>query len=110
MTLQLLTTMQLKRDQLLLDRALKHLGLHRIFRKPSEWATYDSRNREYVGVSYPSSYTSAWKIYDLTMFLNTKWLRHLKFDNNWPDGADYIENPFYKLTREELAVKLDLLG
>lgn len=102
-------------SNLLLDRALKHLGLRRVWRRSyisahSGFVVLDKDNREYRRVKDALDSFDNLTINTLDELLDTAWFEHYYFSlvSN-PQNYRLVQNPFHNMTKEELAVKLDLL-
>ena len=104
----------------LLDRALKQLGLVRSWRrrlslrsKESGWVMLDDVNRPYRGIKNAADRYGTRAINNLDEFLEIKWFEHYHFEGfnfqSDPKSSNVIQNPFYDISREELAIRLDLL-
>ena len=104
-------------SNLLLDRALKHLGLRRVWRRSyvsahSGFAIIDKDNREYRRVKDDLDSLDNWTLNTLDELLDTSWFEHYHFSLSLvsnPQNYSLVQNPFHNMTKEELAVKLDLL-
>lgn len=102
-------------SNLLLDRALKHLGLKRVWRRShasahSGFVIIDKDNREYCRVKDFLDSLDNRTINTLDELLDTAWFEHHHFSlvSN-PQNYSLIQNPFHNMTKEELVVRLDLL-
>ena len=107
---------EVSKKNLLLDRALKHLGLKRVWRNyvsahdhTSGFVILDKDNREYRRVKDLDSFDNR-TINTLDELLDTAWFEHHRFAlvSN-PQNYSLVQNPFYKMSQEELAIKIDLL-
>lgn len=103
-------------SNLLLDRALKHLGLRRVWRRSyarahSGFVILDKDNREYRRVKNALDSLDNRTLNTLEDLLDTEWFEYYRFDLMFNDSKNYkaIANPFHNMTKEELAVRLDLL-
>lgn len=98
-------SLEVLESSLLLDRALKQLSLFREWWH-GIWLIVDNskhpcrRLRDFTDIGN-------WTINSLSNLLETKWFVQYRY----LDGKDntIIKNPFYNMSKEELAVKLDLL-
>lgn len=103
-------------SNLLLDRALKHLGLKRVWRRSyvsaqSGFVILDKDNREYCRVKDALGSFDNWTINTLDELLDTAWFEHHHFAlvSN-PQNYSLVQNPFHHMSKEELAIQLDLLS
>ena len=103
-------------SNLLLDRALKYLGLSRVWRQQSlrstekGWLVVDSKQRPYRRIKNAEDGFGSLTTSSLEELLDTKWFEYHRFGLfNDTENYKFIPNPFHKMTREELAIKLDLL-
>ncbi len=104
-------------SNILLDRALKHLGLSRVWRRKSPrstekaWVVVDSKQRPYHRIKSAEDGFGSLTTSSLEDLLDTEWFEYYCFDLMFNDTENYktIENPFHNMTKEELAVRLDLL-
>lgn len=100
----------------LLDRALKQLGLTRVWQRPSPrstekaWVVVDRKQRPYHRVKNAKDGFGSPTTSSLEDLLDTEWFEHHHFAL-FNDAENYtvIVNPFHNMTKEELAVRLDLL-
>lgn len=97
-------------SNLLLDRALKQLGLKRAWQNRS-WIVVDSKQRPYRRVKSAKDGFGSPTTSSLEDLLDTEWFEYYRFDLMFNDSKNYkaIANPFHNMTKEELAVRLDLL-
>ena len=102
-------------SNLLLDRALKHLGLRRVWRRSyarahSGFVILDKDNREYRRVKDALDSLDNRTLNTLDELLDTAWFEHHYFSlvSN-PQNYSLVQNPFHNMTKEELAVRLNLL-
>lgn len=102
-------------SNLLLDRALKHLGLKRVWRRSyvsahSGFVILDKDNREYRRVKDALDSLDNRTLNTLDELLDTAWFEHHYFSlvSN-PQNYSLVQNPFHGMTKEELAIELDLL-
>ena len=103
-------------SNLLLDRALKQLGLTRVFGRQSSrstmkgWLVVDSKQRPYCMVKNAEDGFGSPTTSSLEELLDTEWFEYHRFGLfNDTENYKFIPNPFHKMTKEELAVRLDLL-
>ena len=92
-------------SNLLLDRALKQLGLVRAWRN-GNWLVIDGTKHPYKKLRDFSD-EGAQTISGLSDFLETECFEQHSFDQK--QDYNIVMNPFHNMTKEELAVKLDLL-
>lgn len=100
----------------LLDRALKQLGLTRVWQRPGPrstekaWVVVDRKQRPYHRVKNAKDGFGSPTTSSLEDLLDTEWFEYHHFalfnDN---ENYKFIVNPFHNMTKEELAVRLDLL-
>lgn len=97
-------------SNLLLDRALKHLGLVRVWRNRN-WLVVDNAEFPYKWLKDFAD-EGARPCNSLSDFLKTECFECHRFsfsnEKNY-NIVDIVQNPFHNMTKEELAVKLDLL-
>ena len=101
----------------LLDKALKQLGLTRVWQRQSPrsaekaWVVVDSKQRPYNRVRNAEDGFGSPATSTLEDLLETEWFEHYRFDLMPNDTKNYtvIMNPFHNMTKEELAIKIDLL-
>ena len=93
----------------LLEKACKLLNLHLVECNGS-FQMYDADGRMYN--RYADYYNGSTRISSIEDFLNTKTFEHFSFpwSEKLPAGLKIVENPFFKMSKEEFYVKLDLLG
>lgn len=104
-------------SNLLLDRALKQLGLTRVWRRfnprstEKAWVVVDSKQRPYQRIKSAKDGFGSPTTSSLEDLLDTEWFEYYCFDLMINDSKNYkaIANPFHNMTKEELAVRLDLL-
>lgn len=97
-------------SNLLLDRALKQLGLKRAWQNRN-WVAVDSKQRPYHRVKSAKDGFGSPTTSSLEDLLDTEWFEYYRFDLMFNDSKNYkaIANPFHNMSKEELAVRLDLL-
>jgi hypothetical protein len=99
----------------LLDRALKQLGFRCVWRRSyvsahSGFVIVDKDNREYRRVKGALDSLDNRTISTLDELLDTAWFEHHYFSlASNPQNYRLVQNPFHNMTKEELAVRLDLL-
>lgn len=91
------------KDNLLLDRALKHLGLFREWRGWN-WLVFDDAKHPYKRLRNWTD-VGVWAINGLSEFLETKYFECYGFSFNY----NILTNPFHNISKEELTLKLDIL-
>ena len=92
-------------SNLLLDRALKHLGLFREWRG-GNWLVFDNVKHPYKRLrDFTDEGDRA--INSLSGFLETECFERHSFAKG--QDCDVVMNPFHGMTKEELAIRLDLL-
>lgn len=103
-------------SNLLLDRALKHLGLSRVWRRfnprstEKAWVVVDSKQRPYHRIKSAEDGFGSPTTSSLEELLDTEWFEYHRFGLfNDTENYKFIPNPFHNMTKEELAVRLDLL-
>jgi len=100
----------------LLDLALKQLGLTRVWQRPSPrstekaWLVVDSKQRPYHRIRNAEDGFGSPSTSSLEDLLETEWFEYHRF-GLFNDTENYksIVNPFHNMTKEELAIKMDLL-
>lgn len=92
-------------SNLLLDRALKHLGFFRE-RRCGNWLVFDNAKHPYKRLR-DSTDEGDRTINSLSDFLETMCFERHRFGQK--QEYEMVMNPFYNMSKEELAVKLDLL-
>ena len=100
----------------LLDRALKQLGLTRVWQRQSPrsiekaWVAVDGKQRPYRRIRNAEDGFGSPTTSSLEDLLETEWFEYHRFSLvNDNENYKTIVNPFHNMTKEELAVKLDLL-
>ena len=103
-------------SNLFLDCALKHLGLRRVWRRSyasahSGFMILDKDNRVYCRVKDALDSFDNWTINTLDELIDTAWFEHHHFAliSN-PQNYRLVQNPFHRMSKEELAIQLDLLS
>ena len=94
-------------SNLLLDRALKHLGLVRKWRN-GNWFVFDHDKYPYTRLRNFAD-GGVQTISSLSDFLKTECFECYRFSFSKEKNYNIVVNPFHNMTKEELAVRLDLL-
>lgn len=99
-----------RKKESLLERVCSYLGFH--FEKCSNgFKILDRENKEYKRFLTDDIANVFKGLSEVEDLLKTKTFEHYCFSwNDFYSGLKIVENPFYRMSREHLAIELDLMG
>ena len=100
-----------KREDNLLERACSYLGFHVEARSDGS-KILDREGRVYTRYLTDDFMNSLDGLHEVEDLLKTKMFEHYHFSWNDSDRSvlQIVDNPFHGMSREQLAIELDLLG